>query len=61
MTPEEAERYDSYWSQGTGSYQGVKIDGKWEKIIVDGADINTRQRMYTNPGTRSIMDVKIRF
>ncbi len=59
MSPEEAARYNRYWSQGTGSYQGVKVNGKWEKIIVDGKYVNTRQRMYTNPGTRSIMDVKL--
>ena len=59
MSSEEAARYDRYWSQGTGSYQGVKVDGKREKIIVDGKYVNTRQRMYTVPGTKSIMDVKL--
>ena len=59
MSSEEAARYDRYWSQGTGSYQGVKVDGKREKIIVDGKYVNTRQRMYTVPGTKSIMDEKL--
>lgn len=59
MTPEEAARYDRYWSQGTGTIQGVKEDGNWVKKIMNGDYENTRQRMYTNPGTRSIMDVKL--
>ena len=59
MTLEEAERYDNYWKQGTGSYQVIEINGERVRVIVDGKNINTRQRMYTAPGTRSIVDVKL--
>ena len=59
MTPEEAAAYDRYWSQGTGTVRGVKENGEWVKKIMDGDAENTRQRMYTNPGTRSITDVKL--
>ncbi|MCO6459130.1 MAG: hypothetical protein J5I93_27795, partial [Pirellulaceae bacterium] len=48
MTPSEAKRYEKYWKQ-----RHVDIrDGA-------GIPINTRQREYTTPGTRSIVDQKI--
>ena len=59
MTSEEAARYDDYWKQGAGSYKNITENGKtWEIIISNGDTINTRQRLQTNPGTRSIVDIK---
>ena len=59
MTPEEAARYDAYWKQGAGSYKNITENGKKTEIIIRGGDtINTRQRLQTSPGTRSIIDVK---
>ena len=59
MIPEEAARYDDYWKQGAGSYKNITENGKtWEIIISNGGTINIRQRLQTNPGTRSIVDIK---
>ena len=59
MSPEEAARYDNYWKQGAGSYKNIIEDGKTREIIISSGDnINTRQRLQTSPGTRSIIDVK---
>ncbi len=59
MLSEEAARYDAYWKQGAGSYENVIVNGKKREIIIGEKNtINTRQRLQTNPGTRSIMDVK---
>lgn len=45
MEPEEAARYERYWKQNYNDiYKG---------------EPNTRQRQYTAPGTRSIVDQKI--
>ncbi len=59
MTPEEAARYDAYWKQGAGSYKNITENGMTREIIISsGETINTRQRLQTSPGTRSIVDVK---
>ena len=55
MTPQEAKRYNAYWSQGTGSYE-VRED--LEIITTKGGKINTRQRLQVSPGIKSIKDVK---
>ncbi|MGL4107037.1 RHS repeat-associated core domain-containing protein [Clostridium sp. LP20] len=59
MEPAEAARYGSYWKQGAGSIEKVKENGKLVYKVMDGKNINTRQRLYTVPGERSIKDVKI--
>lgn len=60
MSPEEAAKYDGYWSQGAGSYINIK-DPKGNKveIIASSGEIpSTRQRLQASPGNRSITDVK---
>ena len=61
MDANEAKRYKNYWQQGIGSYQNNNINGKIETIIWDKKTkrINTRPRLYTIPGVRSIIDVKL--
>ncbi|MCY9556143.1 hypothetical protein [Paenibacillus apiarius] len=59
MESAEAARYEAYWKQGAGSIQKVKENGKFVYKVMEGKQINTRQRLYTVPGERSIMDVKI--
>ena len=59
MSPEEALRYDEYWSQGAGSYRNVKLpDGTKMEVIFNGKNPSTRQRLQAPPGTKSITDVK---
>lgn len=55
MTPQEAKRYNAYWSQGTGSYE---VREALEIITTKGGKINTRQRLQVSPGIKSIKDVK---
>ncbi|KAJ49742.1 hypothetical protein CTM_21528 [Clostridium tetanomorphum DSM 665] len=59
MEPAEAARYESYWKQGAGSIQKVKENGEFVYKVMNGKNINTRQRLYTVPGERSIKDIKI--
>lgn len=59
MDADEAARYDAYWKQGAGSYKNITENGTKKEIIISSGDtINTRQRLQTSPGTRSIVDVK---
>ncbi|NFI55029.1 hypothetical protein FDA48_01300 [Clostridium botulinum] len=59
MEPAEAARYEAYWKQGAGSIEKVKENGEFVYKVMNGKNINTRQRLYTVPGERSIKDVKI--
>lgn len=59
MEPAEAVRYESYWKQGAGSIQKIKENGEFVYKVMNGKNINTRQRLYTVPGERSIKDIKI--
>ena len=59
MSPEEAQRYDDYWKQGAGSYKNIVENGDKKEIIINKGNIlNTRQRLQTRPGIRSIVDIK---
>jgi|GEM_PF-3389545 len=59
MEPSEAVRYERYWKQGAGSIEKVKENGEFVYKVMNGKNINTRQRLYTVPGEKSIKDVKI--
>ncbi|MGY3665862.1 MAG: hypothetical protein ACXAHE_19040 [Roseburia sp. 1XD42-69] len=59
MSPEEAQRYDDYWKQGAGSYKNIVENGDKKEIIINKGNIlNTRQRLQTRSGIRSIVDIK---
>ena len=59
MDADEAKRYKAYWEQGAGHLEKVKVNGEYVYQVMEKGKINTRQRLYTVPGERSIKDIKI--